>query len=63
MKTFYFKIESTGYIEAEDEDEVREILENEKVWNLDNLEIDVKLDSNYTKNELGYYGLSQSDFI
>lgn len=63
MKTFYYKVIAEGYIEAEDEDEVRDKLEEEIVWNLDSVTIVVRTENDNTKDELGYYGLSQKDFI
>ena len=62
--TFYYTVKSSGYIEAENRVEAAEILEEMKVWELDNIEMRVKLDNDYwEKDSDSSLGLKQSDFI
>ena len=61
---FYYKVIAEGYIEAEDEDDVKNKLEDEKVWNLDGVKITVTPEDDcWEKDSYETLGLSQKDFI
>ena len=63
MKTYEYKVVLTGYIEAENEDEAEEKVLDLDFNDYDGISIKLKKDNDYTKDELGYVGMSEKDFI